>query len=1023
MPHITKSVVELFAVALLYFALAQVGFMFALPGANITLLWLPSGLAMTAVVVLGYRAGLGVLAGAFLANYVVLGAEAAATPWPVALAVAFGNAVEAVFAGALFARFIGRASQQINVGQVLRLLVIAMLATLPGALWGAWQLTAAAPEQALLQGLLVWWAGDTLGIIVGFPVLYFLYSRYLQGSEPTVFARQMGVLALGVLLSTVLYLYALNLQRESLQLRFRYVAEVAFLSMELAIEQIFQHQSQLADDIAQQIPPDREFFSSRVQAELAGPYRTRGLFGLSWNPVVTAAQRAQVEALARQQGYADFSILERDAQGELQVAAEHPLHVVVFHIEPMASNAGALGFDIYSDPSRRVSIDEAIRRNTPVLTPPVALVQSQGEGSAPGALLLWPVQTDAAGTQELPAGFVVAVIRYDDLLAQTSMNLISDAVVSMFDVTESTSSSRVFTNDPEAALEQPQELSRERPFLMSKVLDVGGRQLQVFAEPRAQFLAQNQSFTPLIVLLVSLLMSVLATLVYVQRTRTEQARAQMLYRTSQIINSTPDAMVAMNAQGRVTEWNEAAVELFGYPVHEAIGRSLGELIVPQSSQQAHEQAMRKRVPGNPSAVINHTIEVQARRANGEVFPAELAVKEVSIHGVLEYIGLMRDLSERKLFEEKRSEAQKLEAIGQLTGGLAHDFNNLLGIVIANLDYLDLHKLRADDASHARNALDAALRASRVTRSLMAVARRQTLETRSAELNSQLGELAPLMATTVSKHVRLETQLSRSPLWVSMDKTGFTNVIINLLINARDALQGCSDSCVVVSTAEVTLKEGELDLPAGDYARVSVRDNGSGIPEQVLKHVFEPFFTTKERGHGTGLGLPMVYGFARQLNGTVQIESEEGKGTTVSLYLPILASHDLEVEARAEAPAPDIPARALRVLLVDDEEFLRRIAVRMVTDMGFSVLEAASGEEAQALLRRESVDILLTDIAMPGALDGVQLATWVAHHQPHVHIILTTGYLDESRRDAIAPHWQILEKPYRREDLSRVLRAI
>jgi len=280
-----------------------------------------------------------------------------------------------------------------------------------------------------------------------------------------------------------------------------------------------------------------------------------------------------------------------------------------------------------------------------------------------------------------------------------------------------------------------------------------------------------------------------------------------------------------------------------------------------------------------------------------------------------------------------------------------------------------------------------------------------------------------MATTVSKHVRLETQLSRSPLWVSMDRTGFTNAIINLLINARDALQGRSDSCVVVSTAEVTLQEGELDLPAGDYARVSVRDNGCGIPEHVLKHVLEPFFTTKARGHGTGLGLPMVYGFARQLNGTVQIESEEGKGTTVSLYLPILASHDLDVETRAEPPPTTTPARALRVLLVDDEEFLRRIAVRMVTDMGFSVLEAASGEEAQALLRRESVDILLTDIAMPGALDGVQLATWVAHHLPHVHIILTTGYLDEGRREAIAPHWQILEKPYRREDLSRVLRAI
>ena len=309
MHPITKSAFELFAVALLYFALAQVGFVFALPGANITLLWLPSGLGMTAVVVLGYRAAAAVLAGAFLANVFVLGGAAPDTTWSAALAVALGNAAESLVAGALFARFIGREVQQLDLRQLPRFLAIALLATLPGALWGAWQLTATAPaEQLLVQGMLVWWAGDTLGMIVGFPVLYFLYFRYLQGSEPSVFARQMGVLALGVLLSTALYLYALNLQRESLQLRFRYVAEVAFLSMELAIEQIFQHQSQLVEDIALQLPPSREFFARRVQAELAGTYRTRGVFGLSWNPVVLEAERAAVEALAQQQGYAEACI-------------------------------------------------------------------------------------------------------------------------------------------------------------------------------------------------------------------------------------------------------------------------------------------------------------------------------------------------------------------------------------------------------------------------------------------------------------------------------------------------------------------------------------------------------------------------------------------------------------------------------------------------------------------------------------------------------------------------------------------
>jgi CheY-like chemotaxis protein len=203
----------------------------------------------------------------------------------------------------------------------------------------------------------------------------------------------------------------------------------------------------------------------------------------------------------------------------------------------------------------------------------------------------------------------------------------------------------------------------------------------------------------------------------------------------------------------------------------------------------------------------------------------------------------------------------------------------------------------------------------------------------------------------------------------------------------------------------------------------VRDNGSGIPESIRKRVMEPFFTTKERGHGTGLGLPMVYGFARQLNGTVHIESEEGVGTTVSIYLPLVVSHDLAVEPERRNTSEPAHAGPLTVLLVDDEAFLRRIAARMIADMGFRVLEAESGDQAQDILRTEGVDILFSDIAMPGQLDGVQLAAWTSANLPQVRIILATGYLDDQSRLTIEPHWQVLEKPYRRDDLSRALLAV
>ena len=1020
----SKHLLENLAVSLLYFAFAKIAFLFAIPGSNITLLWLPSGLAMAGLVLLGNHVAVGIFAGAFLANYISLSSGSGDTPAQVALAVAAGNVVGSMLTAALFSRYITLNVLRLDASQILLFLLIAMLGTLPSAIWSALQLThGVAAPQDLGRATLIWWAGDTLGVIIGFPLLYYLYSKYFQGNVPATFVQQMGVLSIGVLLSAILYFYTMNLQRESLQLRFRYVAEVAFLSIGSALEQIFQHQAQLVEVMASNLTPSREFFSQQVESVLFGPYRTRGVFALSWNPVVLDEGRETLESAARAQGYPNFAIRERDAQGVLQVSTRKDRYVVVANIEPLASNMEALGYDIYSDPSRRATIDLALQLDEPVLTPPVALVQSQEQEESPGALLLWPVRSVELAPGAPHSGFVVAVIRYNDMLNQTSASLISDMVVSIFDVTDPQATQLVYSNDPTAMRSRPASLSSARPFLVSEVVDVGRRQLQIFAEPRPEFLAQNQSFTPLIVLLVSLLLSVLATLVYFQRTRIAEARAEMLNRTSQIINSAPDAMVAMNAQGIVTEWNQAAVDMFGYTEQESVGRKLGDLIVPAAWRGAHNHALAHRVPEADSKVINHTIEVQACRANGELFPAELAVKAVTINGVQEYIGLLRDLTEKKLFEEKKSEAQKMEAIGQMTGGLAHDFNNLLGIVIANLDYLDLHRLGAQDAVHARSALDAALRASKVTRSLMSVARRQTLEIRITDVNSQIVELAPLIETTAGKHVGLETRLYAQPLWASIDKSGFSNAIINLLINARDAVKGRSEKHIILSTGVEELGSNAMELAPGKYAVIAVRDNGSGIPESIRKRVMEPFFTTKERGHGTGLGLPMVYGFARQLNGTVHIESEEGVGTTVSIYLPLVVSHDLAVEPERRNTSEPAHAGPLTVLLVDDEAFLRRIAARMIADMGFRVLEAESGDQAQDILRTEGVDILFSDIAMPGQLDGVQLAAWTSANLPQVRIILATGYLDDQSRLTIEPHWQVLEKPYRRDDLSRALLAV
>jgi PAS domain S-box-containing protein len=1025
-----RHILDAAKTCLLYYAFAQLGFLFALPGANITLLWLPSGIAMAAVVMMGNHAAWGTLAGAFLANYFPLNIENSTLTLQVAFAVATGNATGSLLAGAFFNRVFRRDDLRMEPSQVLLFLVIALLSTLPVAIWGTMQMTPNTTEFLLHEftvRVMIWWAGDSAGILVGFPLLYYLYSKYTRDAESAAVIGQLAILSLGVVISVILYLTTYQQQQQSLQLRFQYVADVAFVSMENAVEQIFQHQASMVDKVSRAFPPTRTEFEEIVQIELFGPYRVDGIFSISWNPIVLDADRSALEAQARAQGYDNFVIRERDAAGQLQISPTRELYVVVLHIEPLASNLQALGYDIYSDASRRATVDQVLQLGQPVLTPPINLVQIAGQDTTPGALLLSPVRAQSMSPEPAIAGFVVMVISYDQMFTQISGDLTSDAYLSVYDVTNPAAISRIFANssdNPELAL-QDMDIANT-PFLSDSLLEVGQRKLQVIVQPRPEFYDRYQDASPLVVLLVALSVSFLTTLLYIQRRRIDEARADMYSRTSQIVSGTPDAMVAINEDGLVTEWNQAAVDLFGYSNSEAMGKNLGHLIIPPAMRQAHWQAMINRVPEAESKIINHTVEVTACRASGEEFPAELAVKSVSVKGGQEFVGLIRDLTERKALEEKQRQQQKLELIGQMTGGLAHDFNNLMGIVIANLDYLELDKLGEQNEQHARSALDAALRAAQVTRSLMSVARKQEMEIQTCDLNALIRELYPLMEATVGKHVDLRVRLSHQPLWAPVDRTGFNNAVINLLINARDAIKGSERKEIVLSTRVEELRESFKELLPGIYVVVEVQDTGTGIPDHVREHVFEPFFTTKEIGDGTGLGLSMVYGFARQLNGTIDLESSMGIGTEVSIYLPLIEGSQPEPEPEPEPETEELSAveeaQQKTILLVDDEHSLRRIAVRIFSDLGFRVLQADSADSALEILAGEHIDILFSDIAMPGRMNGTALAEWVAEHQPQVRIILVTGYLDEQSLQAVKPEWQILEKPYRRDDVKRVLDA-
>jgi signal transduction histidine kinase len=392
----------------------------------------------------------------------------------------------------------------------------------------------------------------------------------------------------------------------------------------------------------------------------------------------------------------------------------------------------------------------------------------------------------------------------------------------------------------------------------------------------------------------------------------------------------------------------------------------------------------------------------------------------------------RDMTERVAAEERHRRSQRLEAVGQLTGGIAHDFNNLLSVVIGNLDLLE-DRLKADPECGplAARALEAALRGAGLTRQLLAFARRQPLDAKVVALNERVSATMDLLRRTLGEQIKIVTALAPD-LWPTMvDTTQFESALVNLAINARDAMRDAKDGGrLYIETANQHLDEDyarfNADIVPGDYVMVAVTDTGAGMPPDVVARVFEPFFTTKPLGEGTGLGLSMVYGFIRQSQGHIKLYSEPGIGTTVRLYLP-RSSGGVEAAAAEAASADSDGGVGERVLVVEDNADVRRVVVAQLDGLGYATVEADSAEAALAILDQgEAVDLLFSDIVMPGRLNGIELARAARAARPALKVLLTSGFakaaIDGGQlADDELKH--LLSKPYRKAELATKVRKV
>jgi signal transduction histidine kinase len=372
------------------------------------------------------------------------------------------------------------------------------------------------------------------------------------------------------------------------------------------------------------------------------------------------------------------------------------------------------------------------------------------------------------------------------------------------------------------------------------------------------------------------------------------------------------------------------------------------------------------------------------------------------------------------------QAQKMEAIGQLAGGVAHDFNNLLGVIIGNLDRVtERDQSDPEILEMVRDALGAALRGASLTRQLLAYSRRQTLDPHVLKLDRAVTDLTTLLRRTLGEPIQIETILPEDLQAVRIDVNQFENALLNLAVNARDAMPQGGTLTIEARNVELTEADIDGDASPGPYVRVAVTDTGTGMTDEVAERAFEPFFTTKPAGAGTGLGLSMVYGFVRQSRGLVKIFSEVGRGTRVELFFPAVATAGEELQKVHDALGTPVARPGETVLVVEDDAALRKLISRLLAALGYGVIEAEDAPTALNLLdQTERIDLLLTDVVLPKGMSGPALAREARSRRPGLKSLYMSGYTRNALDgDAAGEGAPLLMKPFRKADLASRLRQL
>ena len=502
------------------------------------------------------------------------------------------------------------------------------------------------------------------------------------------------------------------------------------------------------------------------------------------------------------------------------------------------------------------------------------------------------------------------------------------------------------------------------------------------------------------------------------RLRDSEARLQTLVDT--VLETLIDGLIVIDRQGTVQLYNRAAERLFDRPAAEVVGRNVA-MLIPDELVREEGQFLLNYPRSGMRRIVGAPREVRGRRRDGSTIAIQVAVGEATHRGEPIYVGI-RDLTQRNRIEAQLRQAQKMEAVGQLTGGLAHDFNNILMVILANIDGLLEEPLSASATGKVEQIERSVTRGADLTRQLLAFSRSQPLQPRPTDLNELVTSLGRLLRRTLGADIAIEYRLVPGLAPAIVDRGQLEAALMNLCLNARDAMP--AGGRLLIETEAVEIDEAYVrltpDAHVGSHLVVAVSDSGTGIPPDLVDRDFEPFFTTKDAGHGTGLGLSMVYGFIRQSNGHVHLTSELGKGTTFRLYLP--RSDAAAAEAATRPGAVPVGGKE-RILVVEDEPQVRARLVEQLRSLGYAVDGMPDGTAGIAAFEQADppYDLLLTDMVMPGPFGGRALADRALRLRPGTPVVLMSGYTAETQAGAGDPGWHLLAKPFRKRELARTIR--